>query len=171
MRSFRRQSGLTVVELLVAVMVAGILMTMAATSFSRWTQNQQVRVAAEAILNGMQLARGEAVKRNGNVRFVLGAQSSWSVIEETGGATLQARSAEEGSLNAVVEVTPGNATTVTFNSVGRVAANADGSAALTQVDVSNGRGDRPLRVTVGNAGNARMCDPSDKLAAGDPRAC
>lgn len=167
----QRQAGLTLIELMVAVLIVSLLMAIGANSYSRWTQNQQVRVAAESILNGMQLARGEAVKRNGNVRFVLGAQSSWVIVEAAGGTTLQARAAAEGSNNATVAVLPGGATTLTFSSLGRVTTNADGSAALTQIDVDNARGDRPLRITISAGGNARMCDPSPKLAAGDPRAC
>lgn len=166
-----RQAGLTLIELLVSMLLAGLLMMVGVQSFARWTQNQQIRVAAESILNGLQLARGEAVKRNANVRFALGDQTSWSVIEAPGGTTLQSRSSQEGSPNAAVTPVPNGATTVTFNSLGRIVANADGSAPLTQVEVNNNRGDRPLRITIGNGGNARMCDPSDLLTAGDPRRC
>jgi type IV fimbrial biogenesis protein FimT len=166
-----RQTGLTLTELMVAVVIAGLLMTVGVNSYSRWTQNQQVRVAAESILNGIQLARGEAVKRNTSVRFVLAGQSSWTVIEAAGGVAIQARSEQEGSRNATTTPTPGNAATITFNGMGRVIANADGSATLAQVDVGNPRGDRPLRITIGVGGSVRMCDPSPQLQAGDPRAC
>ncbi len=171
MKSVQRQAGLTLIELMVAVLIVSILMAVGANSYSRWTQNQQVRVAAESILNAMQLARAEAVKRNGSVRLVMGDLSSWSIIEATGGAILQTRTSAEGSNNATVTATPGGATTVTFSSLGRVTTNSDGSAALSQVDIDNPSGDRPLRITVSAGGNARMCDPSPKLAAGDPRAC
>lgn len=171
MRAAQRQAGLTLIELMVAVLIVSILMAVGAGGYSRWTQNQQIRVAAESILNGMQLARGEAVKRNGNVRFVLGNLSSWTITEAAGGNTVQARSSAEGSSNVTVTATPGGASTVTFSALGRVTTNADGSAALTQVDLANATGDRPLRITISSGGNVRMCDPSPKLAAGDPRAC
>lgn len=188
-----RQSGVTLIELMIAVVLVGILFMMGVTSYGTWNQNQQVRVAAEAIINGMQLARAEAVKRNVTTRFVLcgAASSSWEILAAsaaapqpsvslacgagsnalTGEERVQERSAQEGSSNAQIQVTPNGATTVTFNSMGRVAANADASAAVTQVDVSNPKGDRPLSITVSPGGSLRMCDPSPKLLAGDPRKC
>lgn len=188
-----RQSGFTLIELMIAVVIVGILLMVGVTSYGTWSQNQQVRVAAESIIDGMQLARAEAVKRNTTTRIVLcgAASSSWEILAASAAAPqptasmacgagsnalvgeerVQERSAQEGSRNAQIQVTPNGATTVTFNSMGRVAANADASAAITQVDVSNPNGDRPLRITVSTGGSLRMCDPSPKLQAGDPRAC
>ncbi|MBI5918846.1 MAG: GspH/FimT family pseudopilin [Nitrosomonadales bacterium] len=166
-----RQSGFSLVELMIAITIVGLLLTAGVSVFGRWTQNQQIRVAAESILNGMQLARAEAVKRNGGVQFVLGTQSAWTVTENGGGTQLQARSEQEGSRNATVTVTPNGATTLTFNSLGRVTANTGGSASITQIDITNALGDRPLRITINLGGTLRMCDPSPSLPAGDPRAC
>ena len=189
----RKQSGVTLIELLIAIVISGILLMVGVKSFGKWNQNQQVRVAAQSILNGMQIARVEAVKRNSTARFVLCGlpASSWEILAASAAAPappvstacgsgsnatageerVQERSGQEGTVNATVAVTPGGATTVTFNSLGRVTANFDGSASITRVDVSNPKGDRPLRVTVSTAGNLHMCDPSAKLKAGDPRKC
>jgi type IV fimbrial biogenesis protein FimT len=69
--------------------------------------------------------------------------------------------------------TPADATTVTFDSLGRVTANIDGSPAAMQIDVANpivGDADRRvLRVVLGAAGDVRMCDPA--VQAADPRGC
>ena len=65
------KQGFTLVELLITVAVFGMLLALAAPSFSSWIRNAKVRTAAEAILNGLQLARGEAVRRNVQVRFQL----------------------------------------------------------------------------------------------------
>lgn len=168
---YRRQTGFTLVELMIVIAIVGLLSIAGVVSYARWMQNQQIRTAAEAILNGMQLARSEAVKRNSPVRFVLGTQSGWTVTVVSDGSQVQTRSAQEGSSNASVTVTPNGATTISFNGFGRVTSNSDGSASITQIDIDNLRGDRPLRVTVGAGGTLRMCDPSTKLQAGDPRAC
>ena len=73
-----------------------------------------------------------------------------------------------------VVTTPAGSAVLTFNSLGMVTANLDGTPSITQIDISDptmaAKNARPLRVTV-SGGNVRMCDPS--LAAGgtDPRAC
>ncbi len=186
------QRGFSLIELMVVIVIVGILFALGVPSYSGWIQNQQIRAAAESVLNGIQLARSEAVKNNGRARFVLcnAPLSSWQVLTipatapavgpaptaECGAGTatelrMQERSSQEGSRLAQIAVTPNGATTVTFNSFGRVVANADASTSITQVDVSTPTGDRPLRITLGAAGNTRMCDPSTLLAATDPRHC
>jgi len=186
------QRGVSLIELMVAIVIIGVLFALAVPSYSKWIQNQQTRAGAESILNGIQLTRSEAVKNNAQARFVLCnlPASSWQVLAipasapaaapaataecGAGAATeirVQERSSREGSRLAQVAVTPGGATTVTFNGFGRVVANADASASITQIDVSNAAGDRPLRITAGTAGNTRMCDPSPLLPATDPRHC
>lgn len=187
-----KQAGLSLIELLIAFAIVGILSMLGFGSFTSWIQNQQTRTAAEAILNGMQITRAEAVKRNNTARIVLCnvPDSGWEILAASatapvpaaslacpgsaataGEERVQDRSSQEGSRNAVVAVTPAGATVLTFNGVGRVTNNAGGSASITQVDVSNPKGDRPLRITISTGGSIRMCDPSLDPVSGDPRKC
>ncbi len=69
MRSSQR--GLNIVEIMISLVVLGVLIGLGAPGFAEWLQNQQIRAAAEATLNGLQVARGEAVRRNTPVRFQL----------------------------------------------------------------------------------------------------
>jgi type IV fimbrial biogenesis protein FimT len=69
MRSSQR--GFTIVEIMISLVVLGVLIGLGAPGFVEWLQNQQIRAAAEATLNGLQVARGEAVRRNAPVRFQL----------------------------------------------------------------------------------------------------
>ena len=69
MRSSQR--GLNIVEIMISLAVLGVLIGLGAPGFAEWLQNQQIRAAAEATLNGLQVARGEAVRRNTPVRFEL----------------------------------------------------------------------------------------------------
>ena len=69
MRSFQR--GFTIIEVMISLVVIGVLLALGAPGFIEWLQNQQIRAAAEATLNGLQVARGEAVRRNTPVRFQL----------------------------------------------------------------------------------------------------
>jgi len=69
MRTFQR--GFTIIEVMISLAVLGVLISLGAPGFVEWLQNQQIRAAAEATLNGLQVARGEAVRRNTPVRFQL----------------------------------------------------------------------------------------------------
>lgn len=70
-RPKQRQRGVTMMELVVVVAIIAILSAIAIPSFSTWIQNSQIRNAAEAIQNGLQLTRTEAVRRNTLVSFWL----------------------------------------------------------------------------------------------------
>jgi len=71
LRSRAPQRGFTIVEIMISLVVIGVLIGLGAPGFVEWLQNQQIRAAAEATLNGLQVARGEAVRRNTPVRFQL----------------------------------------------------------------------------------------------------
>ena len=158
------QLGFNLIEIAIAMVVLAILIALGAPTFGDWLQNQQTRAATEATLNGLQVARAEAVRRNGQVRFqfvsnltascVLStATLNWvvSVGDPTGkcdqsielatpGPVIQSKSAQELSPNATLVVVPAGppVSFVTFNELGGVVSpNSDGSQAITQIDVCN----------------------------------
>jgi type IV fimbrial biogenesis protein FimT len=160
----RLERGFTLIEIAIALGVLAILIVLGAPSFGDWLQNQQTRAATEATLNGLQIARGEAVRRNTQVRFqfvsdltsgcaLSGVTLSWvvSVGDPTGacdksidlatpGPVIQSRSAQESSPNANVALTPAGppVSFVTFNSLGGVVTpNSDGSPPISKIDISN----------------------------------
>lgn len=173
-----RARGFNLIELLVVIAVLGVVIAIAAPAFGEFLQNQQIRGASDAITNGFQIARAEAIRRNLPVRLTLGPGTGWAVAEAGSGTAIQSRSPDEGSPNAVALTTPPEATMVTFSPLGAVTANADGSPRIQSIDVVNpGGGDcqanggpmRCLRVVISAGGSVRMCDPN--LSAPDPRAC
>ena len=85
-----KQTGFTLVELLIAVAVIGITASIAAPSYNAFIANTKIRTTAESIINGLQLARAEAIKRNLAVTFTLNNDSSWSVIGS--GSVIQEKS-------------------------------------------------------------------------------
>lgn len=171
-----RQSGITLIEVLVAIVVLGLLMAVGVPSFKTWIQNVQIRTATEALLNGLQVAKNEAIRRNANVQMKIEGGSGWRVNlgADPDGQPLQSRSHDEGSQNAVVVALPGGADTVTFSGLGRVVANSDGSLTMTQIDIDNTTLDpaesRDMRIVIPPGGAIRLCDPN-VATAGDPRAC
>ena len=169
--------GFTLVEMAIALLLLGVLITLALPGFNTWMANAQIRSGAAALLNGLQLARAEAVRRNDSVEFVLGTKTGWSVNMVASGEQVQTRSENEGSPNAQVVVLPDGATRLTFNGFGRVAPNGDSTAPITQIEIRNPSGGscmaasgrmHCLQVRI-SGGNVRLCDPN--YAAGDPRAC
>lgn len=172
----RRQRGVTLVELMIALAVFGILVMMALPDYTAWIQNTKIRNAAESVQNGLQLARAEAIRRNTDVSFVFGTASDWTVNVVAPAATVQSRSSAQGSSGVTVALLPAASTRVTFNSLGRIGVNADGSVAFTQVDfdvpttVIPAAASHELRVTVSSGGRIRMCDPSVTDTA-DTRSC
>ena len=192
----RLQRGISLIETLVGMAIVVLALAMGLPSFSTYLQNTQIRNAAEAIQNGLSLARAEAARRNTTVQFVLGAGSSWTVgcatVDGNCPASIQARSAADGSSNATVTTsqvitssgaaatTTAFTTTLSFNGFGKASTLPPGNSAL--FDISNSSGGatcataggtmRCLRVVVTAGGQIRMCDP--KLTStnpGNPQAC
>ncbi|MBI5430215.1 MAG: GspH/FimT family pseudopilin [Nitrosomonadales bacterium] len=166
--------GFTLIEVMIAIAIIAIAMVLGIPSYRVWVQNTQIRNAAESIQNGLQRARAEAVSRNTNVAFVFGAGSSWTVSVVNSGEVVESRSSKEGSTNVSVATAPAGSTTFTFNNFGARAANADGSAAPTQINLDStllsAADSRDLRVTLGIGGQTRMCDPN-LVPGSSPRAC
>lgn len=192
----RKQNGVSLLELMIGIAIVSLLMVLGTPSFSLWIQNTQTRTAAESILNGLQIARTEAVRRNVNVRFNLtdaGGTVAWTVdcvnVTADCPAGIQSRSGSEGGVNARVgaAVATGTLATplaagtglpagVTFDGMGRVPAlNPDGTANnddITRVDITNAAnaGVRRMIIVIGTGGQIRMCDPAIALAT-NPQGC
>ncbi len=191
-----RQRGVTLIELMIGVAIVAILLMMGIPSFNLWIQNTQNRAATESILNGLQLARTEAVRRNTTVRFDLTDATglvAWNVgcvtVTADCPATIQSRPATEGSVNAragintdaiPVPTPPGHFNTaiaagtgliagVSFNGLGRA---PNSGVDITRVDITNAAiaSARRFVVVIGSGGQIRMCDPA-LVFANNPQGC
>lgn len=81
-----RQHGVSLIELIIGLVIMGILLAMAIPNFMTWIQNTKIRTTAEAMLNGLQLAKAEAVRRNTLIRFQLTDNLSATCALSTSGA-------------------------------------------------------------------------------------
>jgi type IV fimbrial biogenesis protein FimT len=171
--SGKATSGFTLVEMMIAIAIFALLVLAALPEVRIWVQNTQIRTAGEGILNGLQLARTEAVRRNTNMELEMVGVSGWNAKVASSGLIVQSRPSGEGSGSAVLVIKPDGATMVTFNGLGRLVANGDASAAITEIKVDStaisAASTRELCITVSSGGAVRMCDP--QVAAGDTRAC
>jgi type IV fimbrial biogenesis protein FimT len=166
-----KQSGVTLIELLIGIAILGVLGTIAVPSYTEFIANTQIRTITESVRNGLQLARAEAVKRNATVTFTLNAgNTSWVVGCATATAncpaTIQSKAAKEGGAGTVTVAVTG-ANPVSFTNLG-------GVVAISQVDVDSSTistaSSKNLRVRVGAGGNVRVCDPNISVTT-DTRYC
>lgn len=154
--------GFTLVEVMIALSILGILIMMALPNLVTWIQNTQIRTAAEGMQAGLTLARSEALRRNTTVRFqlvdtlssgcgysVMGTNWVVSLADATGACDvdasdtvapqiIQKRSGNEGSSSAQVIATGGQS--VQFNGLGRVMLTSGGMALpapINRIDISN----------------------------------
>lgn len=74
----QKNSGLTLLEVMVVVAIIGIIVAIAVPSFSTILEKQRIKGAAEAVLADLRWARAEAIKRNKKVRVTFTTGSSWS---------------------------------------------------------------------------------------------
>jgi type IV fimbrial biogenesis protein FimT len=175
----RFQAGISLIEVMVSLGILAILLGLGLPSFRAYLQNTQTRSAAESIMNGLQTTRNESIRRNATYEFTIHNQTAWDICPAATDtypcptSRLMMRDQNE-TPNAVSTVAPAGADTVAFNGLGRVIPNANGTASLTLINVSNplvttAQGARPLRILILPGGAMRLCDPA--VAAGDPRAC
>lgn len=171
------QTGVTLVELIVTMSVVAILATLAIPSFRSLLLNREISASAESVLNGLQIARAEAVRRNTQIQFVLNGDSTWTVgcvaVTASCPASIQASTLGDGASDKVtVTSTPSDATTAAFNSFG---ATIPTLSDLTQLDFDlpasllPASEAHPLRVVISTGGGARLCDPA--YSSPDARAC
>jgi type IV fimbrial biogenesis protein FimT len=190
-----RHRGFSLVELMVAVALLALLLGLATPSFTTWVRNAQTRTASDALQNGLRLAQSEAVRRHRQMVFFLTNDPvcSNTTAPANNGRFWVLRSValvagdpvetlQCGQLSELADgVAVTGPTALCFNGVGRLIANPNPGLGSTvcsvpvsgsgQYDLSNPRGDRPLRVLVTMAGSVRLCDPARSLSTGRPDGC
>ena len=162
-----RARGFTVVELLVVVAIVAVGASLAVPGVAQMIANRKVQTVAESIVNGLNLARTEAVRRNTAVNFTLrGDGLGWTVAQVSSGTTLQSFS--DPAWNGVSIASTGSADTATFLATGL---RQTGGSQLSELTVaSNVHDSRIRRINLFGGGLIRMCDPAIG-AADDPRRC
>lgn len=186
------QRGLGLIELMVAITVAALLLALSLPSFQSGIQNRQIRTAADAILNGLAVARTEALRRNRPVKFHLttptgngwtvGCESVDTTTDPTTGEVLcpdiiQTRDQQEGSANATVvtaqQLSDGSAAstpvftdTLSFTPLGRTTTGTLPTGNVALFDIKN-----PAAGSCVAAGGEMRCLRIVVTAAGQIRMC
>ncbi|MBB3048713.1 type IV fimbrial biogenesis protein FimT [Litorivivens lipolytica] len=168
-----RAKGFTLVELMVTLTIAAILLGVAAPAFSAWTANQRLRSAGYDLLNDLQLARSEAVKRGGRVTVNNGDgkwHTGWEVFvdsnedgdRDTGEEALFSRSAY-GDLLTIA----GNSSVSQYVSYipSGDSRRANGALMMGTITLCSDQSDKALALVVSRGGRARL-DKTTRTAAG-----
>ena len=177
----RYRSGFSLIELMIAIAIFAITLSIAIPSLQSWIENARVRTTAESIVAGFQIAKNEALRRNTSVRITLSADTSWLVgcdpvddadtdadgLEDCP-SNIKSRSMKDGSTNITAAITPNGAASVLYSGFGRVVGGAENPITSVDVPATAKAGVTSLRIVV-TGGGVRMCAPA--VATGDPRAC
>lgn len=141
--------GFTLVELLITMVIAVILATVAVPSFSSYIDNQRVRAGAQDLYSALQYARSEAVKRNADVVVASTdwAADGWSVSAD--GNVIRQHEGLDG-----LTVVNSSSDRLVFESNGRLA--AKGSQRIELCDTAREGRVSKRRVEIGPSGQPRI---------------
>ena len=162
-------TGFTLVELLVALAITGILLGMGAPAVGAWLAEQQLQERADALLHALDRARSEAVKRGSRVHVCPDASGACpgSAAAWEGGWTIAGTPVGGGPGTAVAiahehAAAPGItvrgnrpvADYVSYTSLG-YARRIDGALQMGSFTVCR-TGHRARRIVLANSGRARL---------------
>jgi len=144
----KHKSGFSLVELLIAIAIMSVLLSLGIPAFNTYINNAKLRASAQSLLSGIQMARSEAVRRNINVDFLLtnddvsaagfatavpnAAGKNWLIRTTDLSAYVEGKSGAEGSSRSTAAESPiaindsnddgvadaGAISTITFTSLG-----------------------------------------------------
>ncbi|MFG6416205.1 GspH/FimT family pseudopilin [Roseateles sp. DC23W] len=108
-----RSRGVSLVEVMVVLALLAIMLMAVAPNVSTWIRNTQIRNVATGMVNGLQRARSEAMRRNENVRFSLVSLTDPAVMDgscqTSGGGASWVVSLDDPSDKCDVEVSDSTA--------------------------------------------------------------
>lgn len=120
MDPMRYQSGFSLVELLIVLVLGGILLGLGVQGFKIFNRTASVKGAAQSVLSDVTLLRSYAIQRRTNVSLVANEAGRSYVIREAGTGTVLARRSYDASselpLTTLDVQTTGDS--ITFNSRG-----------------------------------------------------
>jgi type IV fimbrial biogenesis protein FimT len=168
--AIRRLQAFTLLELMIALALAGIVGALAVPAFGTWLAAQQVQGRAEALLYALDLARSEAIRRGDRVDVCPGDgactagalpwEGGWAVVadarRDTSSAIARERTAPPG---VTIRGNRPVADYVSYTGAGR-ARRFDGALQMGTFTVCR-TGPRARQVLHANSGRARIELSSD----------
>lgn len=156
------KNGFSLLELLVSISIFFLLLVMVAPSYTAWLASLRVKNVAEGINLGLLQARSEAIRRNEFVYFSLNEDTSWSIVIAETGNIINQKAPNEGNDTTQIVYYPENSNTVTFDGLGYLVSNVDGSPLMENIDIASTldiEAIKSFRVRI-DGGTNFICDPT-----------
>jgi len=168
-----KQRGFTLVELMVALTVMLLLLLSGMPMLGTYVSNVRLRVGSEGMLDGLALARNEAIRRNTTVLYRYTGAEWFVVLPGANGGTDSTLVRRAAAANTALTLSPA-AGQVAFSGSGRTF--PAGTALTIQLTSPAAGACRAaggevmcLRIDLPASGEPRLCDPA--AATGTPKAC
>ncbi|WP_280192411.1 GspH/FimT family pseudopilin [Delftia sp. PS-11] len=170
-----RQGGFSLIELMVALTILGVLASFAAPSFVSFQRNSELTSATNKLLGAINTARSEAMKTGRNAYVIPASGTDWSTgwrvyVDLDGSGSYSDTSdalvlTERAPPSYISVALAGTATSLGFNSSG-YARDASGNLLNTvmtirRTDTSTASANEETRrIVVALTGRSRACKPS-----------
>lgn len=172
-----RSAGFTLIELMVALSLVALLLTVAIPSYQSLRQDQMVKAATQAVYTDMMLLKSEAIKRNQPLSLIVfnSGQNSWCyrIAIDAGSCSSCADSCSsvEGRKGGDASEFPGISLTASYS---------ESATNIRPIAFSPRRGSMPsgnitlsadaysMQVVSSNVGRVRTCAPSGSQVGGVP---
>jgi len=206
MKGSQRASGFTMIEAMVTLAVFAIIAALTVPSMTTWIRNNKVRTVTDSLQTGLRLAQAESLRRSRQVVFSLTNSTTpnfiplpavvngtswaiWTLPSIAGETPTFIQSGLLSNASANVAVNSNGVSTVCFNSMGRLVANASATVILItggdtcvqptapptppvqKFNITTPGADRPLQVNLALGGQVHMCDPSVAISDAHPEGC
>lgn len=142
LRTAKSVRGLTLIELLVAIAILGILAALAASTMSGFIASQRLRAMATDLSMAILKARSEAIKQNVSVTLSplrVDWAGGWQILDPVAPGTSPAIDTWTAKGSVTVATNPSSLGQVVFNANGRVATATAISFVLTDLATSDAR--------------------------------
>ena len=186
-----RQSGVTLVEVLMTLSVSAVVLAIGAPAMGQWVRDIEIRGSANSLLSVLHAARTEALSRNTSVRLELTdreGRPAWRLVcvqvSKRCPAVIRQQPANTGtgvrwgvttlndlpSFSSSISAGHGMPAGVRFDAIGAAPAVAIGDD-IARIDVTHATDANARRriVLIAAQGQVRLCDPN--APNGHPEHC
>jgi len=160
LNQIQRHSGFTLTELLIALSIAAILIAFAAPTFNDFIQQTRLINATNALHSAMNLARMEAIKRNGRVDLIAhngSWKNGWMIVVNN--QPIFNHEALHSDIHVNSNFTRKTKTYIAYNGTGQTRTDAYSNRSQSgSIRLSIGNNSR--LIVVNFLGRIRICNPT-----------
>ncbi|WP_421240434.1 GspH/FimT family pseudopilin [Aeromonas enteropelogenes] len=168
-----RSAGFTMIELMIALALVALLLTVAIPSYQSLRQEQMVKAATQAVYTDVMLLKSEAIKRNRNLTLMVfnSGLSDWCyriAIDGSGSCTscTDSCSSLEGRKGGDASEFPGITLTASYTGGKLTFSPRRGTLPSGNIELSSDA--YSMRVISNNLGRVSTCVPAGSKVGGVP---